>query len=163
MCLSAMLSDITSIIKWKIAILKTFSISKTITIKSSPEKIFDALTTSSEIIKYYPLNKVSSTWNKGESVNYHGEVEGQAFTDFGVITEMKRPLQYSYEYWSDNHGTENTPDNHLTIDYMLSFVDGFTQLKLTQSNIKSKEMFNIMNDVVWDMLLNGLKNHIESK
>ena len=142
--------------------MKSFSITKKIRINASPEKVFDALTTSEEIVKYYPINKVTSLWGLGDSVNYHGEVDGVAFTDYGVITALKRPFTYSYRYWSDNHGTDKTPDNHLTINYTLSVVDGATELHLVQSNIKFEEMFNVMNNVVWDMLLSSLKNHMES-
>jgi len=142
--------------------LKTFSICKEIIINATPDKVFDALTTSAEIVKYYPLNEVVSEWAVGESVNYKGEVNGQAFTDYGVITELNRPIKYSYRYWSDNHGTDNIPDNHLNISYSLSLVNGVTQLKLVQDNIQSEEMFNIMETVVWDMLLNALKQHMES-
>ena len=142
--------------------MKTFSVTKRITINATPEKVFDALTTSDEIVKYYPLNKVISNWVIGDSVLYKGEVNEQEFTDYGVITELKRPATYSYRYWSDNHGTEKTPDNHLTINYTLLSVNGATELSLVQDNIKSEEMFNVMNTVVWDMLLNGLKQHMES-
>ena len=142
--------------------MKTFSITKQIMINATPEKVFDALTTSDEIVKYYPLNKVISNWGIGDSVHYKGELNEQAFTDYGVITELKRPITYSYRYWSDNHGTEKTPDNHLTINYTLSLVNDATELNLVQNNIKSEEIFNIMNNVVWDMLLNGLKEHMES-
>jgi len=141
--------------------LNTFSITKQIMINATPEKVFDALTTSDEIVKYYPLNKVISNWGIGDSVHYKGNVNGQKFTDYGVITELKRPTTYSYRYWSDNHGTEKTSDNHLTINYTLSIVKGATELSLVQDNIKSEEMFNVMNNVVWDMLLNSLKEYME--
>ena len=142
--------------------MKNFRVIKEITINATPEIIFDALTTSDEIIKFFPLNEVISTWKKGEPVNYKGEVNGQEFTDYGVITELSRPNKYTYTYWSDNHGTERTPENHLDISYSLSPVNNMTCLNVVQSNIKSEEMFNIMDTVVWDMLLKSLKQHIES-
>jgi uncharacterized protein YndB with AHSA1/START domain len=142
--------------------LKTYSITKDIIINVKPEKVFDALTTSDEIVKYYPLKRVVSNWVIGDTVNYSGEVNEQPFTDYGVITELVRPIIYAYSYWSDNHGTEKTPDNHLNINYSLSLVNGVTQLTLTQDNIKSEEMFNLMNNIVWGMLLNSLKEHMES-
>ncbi|MGB1261370.1 MAG: SRPBCC family protein [Cognaticolwellia sp.] len=142
--------------------MKNFSISKEITINAKPEVVFDALTTSDEIIKYYPLNNVISTWKLGEPVHYKGEVNGDTFTDYGVITELRRPTVYAYRYWSDNHGTENTLSNNLNIKYTMLFIDGVTQLTLIQNNIKSEEMFNVMDNVVWDMLLSSLKKHIES-
>ena len=48
------------------------------------------------------------------------------------------------------------------IHYTLTLVNGETELSLVQDNIKSEEMFNVMNTVVWDMLLHGLKEHMES-
>lgn len=131
-------------------------------IDATPEAVFDALTTSEEIVKYYPLNQVISRWEIGDTVDYKGEVDGQAFTDYGVITQLQRPIVYSYRYWSDNHGTEKTLDNHLTINYKLTLINGATALCLVQDNIKSEAMYNLMNDVVWDMLLNGLKAHMEA-
>lgn len=142
--------------------MKNYRVIKGITINATPDIIFDALTTSDEIIKFFPLNEVISTWKKGEPVNYKGEVNGQEFTDYGVITELSRPRKYTYTYWSDNHGTERTPGNHLDISYSLSPINNMTCLNVVQSNIKSEEMFNIMDTVVWDMLLKSLKQHIES-
>ena len=142
--------------------MKTYSINKSITIDALPESIFDALTTSEEIIKFYPLNQVISDWIVGGTVYYKGAVNGEAFIDYGVITKLSRPYAYSYRYWSDNHGTEREADNYLTISYSLSLVDDVTELTVTQENIKSKQMYTVMDTSVWDMLLNKLKIHVET-
>jgi len=44
----------------------------------------------------------------------------------------------------------------------LSLVSGAIELRLAQDNIKSEEIFNVMNNVVWDMLHSGLKEHMDS-
>ena len=72
------------------------------------------------------------------------------------------PVVYSYRYWSDNHGTERLHENHLTISYHLSIAGVGTELTLTQSNIKSQEMYQMMNEQVWDYLLAALKTYTES-
>ena len=77
------------------------------------------LTSSEEIPKYYPLKSVESDWAIGSSILNKGEVNGVPFTDFGVITEISKPNVLSYEYWSDNHGTECNASNHTTISYVL--------------------------------------------
>ncbi len=142
--------------------MNTFTIKKEIYIDAPPELVFDALTNSEEIIKYFPLKEVVSEWKVGSEVLYKGEINSQRFTDYGLIEIISRPNKYKYTYWSDNHGTERTPENHLSICYELSKNGDGTKLELEQSHLKSKEMFQMMNSVVWDSLLNNMKNHIES-
>jgi len=141
--------------------LNRFTIEKEIFINASLNLVFDMLTNSKEIIKYFPLQEVISDWKIGSTVLYRGAVGPNKFTDYGIIEIMSRPYEYKYSYWSDNHGTERKPENYLSISYTLSKVEGGTLLKLKQSNLRSKEMFQVMNDNVWDFLLNNLKKHVE--
>jgi catechol 2,3-dioxygenase-like lactoylglutathione lyase family enzyme/uncharacterized protein YndB with AHSA1/START domain len=136
-------------------------IRKTIAINASRERVFSALTKSDEIPQYFPLNSVESDWQAGAEVLYKGEIDGATFTDFGVIETLVSPSNYTYRYWSDNNGTERTPENHITISYELSTKDGLTMLTVAQSNIRSSELYAQMNDVVWDHLLSALKQHVE--
>jgi uncharacterized protein YndB with AHSA1/START domain len=99
--------------------MKSFTINKEFVIGASIEKVFSALTSSEEIPKYYPLKSVESDWIVGSSILNKGEANGAPFTDFGVITEFSKPNVFSYEYWSDNHGTERNAANHITISYVL--------------------------------------------
>jgi len=141
--------------------MDSFTIEKEIIINSAPEVIFNALTNSDEIIKYYPLNEVVSDWEIGSEVLYKGEVNNNKFTDYGVIKALTPPTKYMYTYWSDNHGTENTTENQITICYNLSKAENGTKLELIQTNVKSKEMFELMNSTVWPYLLNSMKAYIE--
>ena len=143
--------------------MNNLTINKNNFIKASTADIFEALTSSEKIVQYYPLEKVISNWKLGGEVLYKGSVEGNAFTDYGTITELEPASKYSYSYWSDNHGTERIPENHITISYTLSSIKGGTQLAVKQSNLRSEELFHIMDTVVWDALLNSLKNYMESK
>ena len=142
--------------------MSSFTINKTIFIKAPIEAVFEALTTSDKIIQFFPLKKVVSNWKQGSEVLYKGEIEGNAFTDYGTIKELIPPTKYSYSYWSDNHGTERIPENHFVISYTLTSLNDGTQLELQQLNLKSEELFNIMNTVVWDSLLGSLKNYMEN-
>lgn len=138
-----------------------FEIRKTIAINASREQVFSALTNSDEILQYFPLNKVESDWQEGAEVFYKGEVNGVSFTDFGVIETLTSPSNYTYRYWSDNHGTARVPENHITISYELDSNDGFTQLTVVQSNIRSSELYAQMDNEVWDYLLGKLKQYVE--
>lgn len=141
--------------------MKPFTINKELIIGAPNEKVFSALTSSEEIPKYYPLVSVESDWEIGRPILNTGEANGVSFTDFGVITELSKPNVFSYEYWSDNHGTERNASNHITITYVLEEIPQGTLLKLSQSNIKSVELYEMMNNQVWDYLLDSLQQYIE--
>ena len=141
--------------------MKSFTINKKIVLGAPIEKVFSELTTSEEIPKYYPLISVESDWKIGSSIINKGEVNGAQFTDFGVITELSKPNLLSYKYWSDNHETERNASNHITISYVLEEVAQGTLLKLAQSNIKSVELYEMMNNQVWDYLLGSLQQYVE--
>ena len=142
-------------------ILKIHSTHKEIQIDASIERVFTALTDSESIPRFYPLLSVESDWLVGSEVLYHGEINGVQFTDFGVIEHLDSQNVYSYRYWSDNHGTERADENYLTITYRLESVTGGTLLKVTQSNIKSPELYEMMDSQVWDYLLASLKKYAE--
>ena len=130
--------------------METFTIEKKIVLNIPIEKVFSALTNSQEIPRYFPLKSVESTWNVGSEVLYKGELDGVPFTDFGVIEKLTSPTEYRYRYWSDNHGTQRTEQNYLTISYNLEKSNEGTVLTVKQSNIKSPEMYELMNGQVWD-------------
>jgi uncharacterized protein YndB with AHSA1/START domain len=140
-----------------------FEIAKSINISASRECVYSALTSSEEIPKYFPLKEVESIWQIGSEVLYKGEVNGASFTDFGVIEELVSPSIYTYRYWSDNHGTERLPENHITISYLLSENVESTKLVVFQSNIKSRELYELMDKQVWDSLLGSLKEYAETR
>jgi uncharacterized protein YndB with AHSA1/START domain len=142
--------------------LDTFKIKKELKVSASIERVFKALTSSEEIPKYFPLQSVESRREVGSEVLYKGEVNGTPFTDYGVIEKLEYPKIYSYRYWSDNHGTKRSDENFLTISYNLEEMSGFTVLNLTQSNIKSVELYELMNTQVWDYLLACLKEYLDT-
>ena len=142
--------------------MKIFNVTKSIYIDAKPEAVFDALTCSDDIVRYYPLKKVTSEWKVGGEVLLDGEINGKSFRDNGIIQVLSRPTQFSYSYWSTNQGTEVTLENHLTITYHLSPKHQGTQLDVEQSNIKSEEIFNMMGPI-WESLLNGLKDYVQNR
>ena len=135
-------------------------IQKSIYLKARPEAVFDALTSSAEIIRFFPLRKVTSEWVVGGEILLEGEIGGTPFTDHGSILALDRPSRFIYSYWSDNHGTERTPENHLTIAYRLSAVDQGTLLEVEHGEFKSQAMFEAMQGA-WDSLLQSLAAHVE--
>ncbi|MDH5217699.1 MAG: SRPBCC domain-containing protein [Gammaproteobacteria bacterium] len=143
--------------------METFTIKKEVKIMAPVDDVFFALTNSEEITKYFPLNSVESEWKEGKEVKYKGEVNGSPFTDYGVIEVLSPPSIYRYRYWSDNHGTERTEDNHLVIEYVLTPFSEGTSVYVIQSNIKSKALYEMMEGQVWGYLLGSLKQYMENR
>lgn len=142
--------------------MKRFTVNKSIYISAKPEAVFDALTCSDDIIKYYPLKKVTSEWKVGGEVLLDGEINGKNFRDHGVIQVLSRPAQFSYSYWSTNQGAEMAPENHLTIVYRLSPKEQGTHLDVEQSNIMTEDVLKMMGPI-WDSLLGSLKDYVEHR
>lgn len=143
--------------------MNSFEIHKEIVVRSPINKVFSALTSSEEIPKYFPLKSVESDWLEGSEVLYKGEANGAPFTDYGVIEEISAPTTYRYRYWSDNHGTQRSQDNYLIIEYKLEIISEGTKVSVTQSNIKSKAMYEMMNNQVWGYLMDALKDYMENR
>ena len=143
--------------------MKVFTIEKEVELKAPIEKVFSSLTNSEEIPKFFPIKSVESTWKVGSEVLYMGEVNGNPFTDYVIIEKLSFPNIYQYRYWSDNHGTERTDENHLTITYSLEKWSEGTRLSVKQSNIKSPQMYELMNAQVWDFLLESFKKYVEAR
>jgi uncharacterized protein YndB with AHSA1/START domain len=121
--------------------MKHQSIIKKITLSATPEQVFSALTDEVQIIKYFPLDKVLSTWELDGEVLYKGNIAGVPFTDYGIITEFEPAKVFSYRYWSDNHGTEKVPENFVTISYQLSTHSQETVLTVIQNNLPSVDIY----------------------
>ena len=131
--------------------MKKLKIEKTIVISKSIDQVFEALTNPELVVQYYPLNKVHSDLQVG------GEIicEGDGFTDYGKIEIIEPNHQFQYSYWSDNHGTDRSPENYLTISYLLHTQEqNKTLLSLTHSNLHSELMYSQMSEV-WDFLLDS--------
>ncbi|WP_035140456.1 SRPBCC family protein [Fischerella sp. PCC 9605] len=142
--------------------MTTFAIEKDLSINVPPSVLFDALTNSDKIVQYYPLKEVISTWEVGSEIILKGSNGDKDFTDYGKIEVLLPNEKFQYTYWSDNHGTDRVPENHLTICYTLKETDNVTNLKLEHKNLKSEKMYLEMLNV-WDLLLSNLKDFVEKK
>jgi uncharacterized protein YndB with AHSA1/START domain len=142
--------------------MTTFAIAKEILIDAPPGVLFDALTNSDKIIQYYPLKEVMSTWKVGDEIILKGTYGDKDFTDYGIIEVLSPDKQFQYRYWSDNHGTDRSPENYLTLCYTLDAIDGGTHLRLEHKNLQSEKMYLEMLKA-WDFLLSNLKNFVEKE
>ncbi len=140
--------------------MKILIIEKEVQINASPTIVFEAITDPKKIISYYPIDTVSSERKVGGSIIFSGKNDGHIFTDYGTIEAFDRPHEFRYSYWSDNHGTTRTKENHMTIQYLLSGDKNLTTLILKHENLLTDERKLMMNNV-WEFLLNQLKTYAE--
>ena len=142
--------------------MSTLVIEKSVEINAAPEVVFAALTDPERITDYYPLDAVHSERKAGGSIIFAGEYADRPFTDYGTIEVFDAPREFRYRYWSDNHGTERTPENHMTIQYLLEEAGGRTLLRLRHHNLLTNERHSMMSGV-WDYLLALLKSYAEEQ
>ena len=136
------------------------TLEKEIIIDAEPQRIFDALTDERQIPKFFPYEKARVDLEVGGQYVCSGSIDGTPFKDIGYIVSFDEPNEFSYRYWSDNHGTERSEANHLSISYTLTPLGDGTQLRLQQGDIQTDEYFSMM-DIAWDTLLLGFKHYVE--
>jgi len=136
------------------------TVQKEIQIDANPMQVFDAISDPNKIVQYYPVDAVRSDNRSGGQIIFEGKVDGHAFTDYGVIDVFDPPREFRYSYWSDNHGTERLPENHMTIRYLLSGTEQGTRLILEHKNLLTEDRRNMMIGI-WDFLLAQLKSYVE--
>jgi uncharacterized protein YndB with AHSA1/START domain len=132
------------------------SIETSVFISARPDAVFEALTDPARIAEYYPVTSVRSTRRIGGDFI----IEGEGFTDHGIIRSYAPPMEFGYEYWSTNHGTENVPANRMRITYSLAPSDGGTLLSVTHDNLLTSDRIAAMGPV-WEFLLGQLKAYCE--
>lgn len=66
--------------------MDSFTIRKSIFIEARPETIFDALTRYDEIVKYFPLKKVTSDCKAGGEILFDGEIKGKEIHRASPVT-----------------------------------------------------------------------------
>jgi uncharacterized protein YndB with AHSA1/START domain len=139
-----------------------YKINKEIRIKATKTELWQALTTPALIKQYLMGANAISQWEVGSKIVYQGEFNGIEFRDEGIIDILDVEKRYQYSYWSHNHGTENKPENYVSICYLIVPNKEDVSLKVTQSNYKSKEIAEGM-DQIWDLILGSLKKFLENK
>lgn len=137
------------------------TITNAVTIPADPARVYAALTTPEEIVRYFPYEAVESEGRVGGAITFHGTADGRPFTDFGRITAAEPGREFAYAYWSDNHGTPNAPEHRLTIRYRLAPADddGWTQLEVEHGNVPAGPYHETMTGA-WPVLLGLLAEYL---
>jgi uncharacterized protein YndB with AHSA1/START domain len=139
---------------------KALLVEKQIFINAGPDKVWEAITNPEKVKQYLFGTDMTADWKVGGRITYRGEWEGKKYEDGGTILELVPEKILSSTYWSSMSGTEDKPENYVTVTYTLEPKDGGTLLKLIQDNNKTAEGAEHSGEN-WGMVLEGLKKIAE--
>jgi uncharacterized protein YndB with AHSA1/START domain len=139
-----------------------FEARKTVTIKASRARVWDALTQPAMVRQYMHGTNLSTDWKEGSPISWRGEWKGKSYEDKGTVLAVTPQKVLKYTHWSPMGGSEDKPENYHTLTYELAGEDGTTILTLTQDNNPTQEDADKMAEDNWGPVLNGLKDTAEA-
>jgi uncharacterized protein YndB with AHSA1/START domain len=129
-------------------------------IQAPVNKVWEALTKPQIIKRYFFGTDTETDWQPGSPISFRGEWNGKSYRDEGTILENIEFKKISYSYWSSLSGTENLPENYLTITYLLNEEENGTILEIAQENIRDEHSCE-HSENNWKMVLANMKNLLE--
>ena len=133
-----------------------------ITLNTTPERVWKALTTPAEIKQYLFGTDAHSNFKKGSSITYTGEWEGKKYEDKGTIIEAIPNALLHTTYFSSMSGKEDKPENYANVYYRIEPTGKQTVLTITQDN-NADEKSRDHSQANWNMVLQSFKKVVESK
>jgi uncharacterized protein YndB with AHSA1/START domain len=119
----------------------TLTVSGSIEINASPQKVWDALT-KPELIKDYLFGTETVTdWKVGSEIIFQGEYEGHKYRDKGILLDVTPLKSISYTYWSGFSGLEDKPENYSVVTYQLEHQGGKTKFTWSQKGFASEQSY----------------------
>jgi uncharacterized protein YndB with AHSA1/START domain len=131
-----------------------------ININAPVSEVWEALTTPEIIKKYFFGTNAISDWKVGSPIIFKGVWDGKQYEDKGTILKVVDNKLFQYKYWSSMSGTENKPENYVTITYELSEKNNKTTLAIIQENILDEKMKE-HSEQNWRKVLTDLKKLLE--
>ena len=128
-------------------------------IATTPEKLWDALTSAAFTERYMFGRRVESEWRVGSSVRYYG-TDGE-LTDSGEVLEADRPRRLSYTWRVELHPAL-AREGHSRVTFELEPVG--TEVKLTVVHDGFAEGSSVLEALKggWPKALSSLKSLLET-
>ena len=129
-------------------------------IAAPASRVWAALTEPDQIAEYMFGSQVETDWQVGSPITWNGEWEGKPYQDKGEVLAYDEPTRLSVTHFSPLTGQDDVPENYHTLVYELAENDGTTTVELSQDNNASEEEAE-HSKANWQMMLDGLKKHVE--
>jgi uncharacterized protein YndB with AHSA1/START domain len=137
-----------------------YTATASITVNAPAPRVWEALT-KPELIKQYLFGtNVATDWKEGSAISYKGEWEGKQYEDKGTILKIIPEKLIVSTYWSSMGGSEDKPENYMTVTYALEPDGAATKLTITQENAPTQDSAEHSGEN-WKMVLEGLKKVVE--
>lgn len=137
------------------------SLTIAIEINSDKQLVWDALVNPDKIRLYLYGTDAVSDWQKGSSLIFRGEYQGQNYIDKGTILEIDPGNVLKYNYLSSFSGLEDIPENYSIIEFRLIPFGNGTQLTLFQTGFIN-EVAREHSEIGWSQALQKIKEIIET-
>ena len=134
---------------------------RSVNIKASRHRIWQALTSAADIKKYLFGTDVATDWKEGSPIQWNGEWHGKKYQDKGQILKVEQGRLLQYTYWSSMQGKEDKPDNYVTVTNEISGEDGNITLTLSQDGNDNEKSRQHAEDN-WEKVLQGIKKLCEN-
>ena len=140
--------------------LKPLKVQRSITLNSTKEKVWDALTNLEHIKQYFFGTETKTDWKVGSPLIFEGEFEEKKYRDKGRIIKNEPGKLLRYSYWSGFSGLEDKEENYSTVTYEIKEVENGVELTVTQEGFANEEkQDHAING--WKMVLDKIKEIVE--
>jgi uncharacterized protein YndB with AHSA1/START domain len=130
------------------------------TIAAPIERVWQAITTASEIKQWFFGVDTDADWRVGGGLVHRGEYGGKPYIDKGEILEFDPPRRLVHTHWSDVSGLPDVAENYQVVAWDLAERDGATDLVITERNLPSTEAA-ATSEQGWASALGALKALLE--
>jgi uncharacterized protein YndB with AHSA1/START domain len=124
-------------------------------IKSTPEKVWAAITTPEFTSQYWGHNNVSD-WKKGSRWE-HVSTKDNAVNIEGEVLEITPPTRLVVSWYSPND-----KDDVSRVTYEIEAIDGRTKLQVIHANLKKGSKMEAGVSKGWPVVLSSLKSFLET-
>lgn len=134
------------------------SITKTVNINASTEKVWNTLT-NPELMKLWMSDSeidIVSEWKVGSSIIISGNLHGIKYENKGTIQQLEQERVFEYSYWSKLSRRPDKPENYSYVKFELTPSANTTILKLTQKGLATEATYNHSN-YYWNTVLSLIK------
>lgn len=103
-----------------------------ITINATKQKVWDVLT-KPELVKQWQYGSdLITTWTLGDKIEFVTKWEDKVFRQWGTILSFNPTDNLSYSLFAPRPDLEDKAENYFTMTYILTLIDGATQLEIVQ-------------------------------
>ena len=133
-----------------------------ITINAPSASVWEAIT-QPELVKQWQYGaNLMTDWQKGSSIVYRSEWEGNIYEQTGKILEIEPHKLVKYTLFAPRPGLEDKPENYFTMTYGLEEINGQTTLTIIQDDpIEQPSQEQVEENE--NSILDSLKKLVEEK